>query len=49
MGAIEVLRKKNLWKFNTRTPPHNATNVELYTFVTFSPGNLTPPHPNCVT
>ena len=30
-------------EFDTHPPPHNANNVEPYTFVTFYPGKLTPP------
>ena len=33
MGAIQVLRNVFFWKIDTHPPPHNANNIEPYTFV----------------
>ena len=34
------------WKLDPHPPPHNANNVEPYTFVTLFPGKFDPPTPH---
>ena len=42
IGAIQVLRNAFSWKLDLHPPPHNANDVEPYTFVTLFPRKCRP-------
>ena len=45
LGAIQVLHNVFFWKFDPHPPPRNASNIELYTFVTLFSGKSDTPTP----
>ena len=47
-GAIQVLRNAFFWELDPHPPPHNANNIEPYTFVTFFSRKIWHPPPPSV-